>query len=316
MNLYYIDGAKVRELIDIPGAVNALRNALVSNAVDPEDDGPRIFSPAPNGEFLLMPSSGEEFCGVKSLTLAPQNPVQDKPRVQGVYTLFRNDDLAPVALIDAIELTLIRTPAATLLAAQEILRARAQDGPIGRAVIIGTGPQAAQHARGLHAMFHPEQIRIIGRTAESSTTLADLLVAEGLPAQAGRSQDLPEADIVICVTSSKDPVFEDLDISENAVVLAVGTHGLDAREVPAAFTRRAHVIVEGRGSAMREGGNLIPARNAAEWEQKCLSNLQDLARDHATIPVGQPVLYSGVGMAWEDLVVAADIHRRAQLLHK
>ncbi|HWL43713.1 MAG TPA: hypothetical protein VNQ73_12265 [Ilumatobacter sp.] len=309
--LSYLDAAALRSLIDLPQAVEALCAALVRGDVDPENDSPRLFSPAPEGEFLLMPTAGPNYCGVKALTLAPGNPERGLPRVQGVYTLFRNDDLAPVALLDASELTLIRTPATTLLAALRLLEARHRDPRSLRVVVVGTGPQADRHARAVHQLLQPRQIRIVGRRGQAAHSLAARLCAEGVPAQAGAASELTEADLVICVTSSRSPVLQDADIRDEAIVVAVGTHGLDAREVPAELARRAFVVVEGRASAMREAGNLISARPVAEWEAIGLPNLQDLARASVSVPDDRPTLYSGVGMAWEDLVIATAVHHAA-----
>lgn len=311
-NLEFLHGERIRSLIDLPQGVDALRAALVDDIVNPENDGPRLFNPAPDGEFLLMPSSGTEYCGVKSLTLAPNNPYAGKPRVQGIYTLFCNEDLAPVALLDAIELTLLRTPAATLLAAVHILRARGQDGHVDRVAIIGTGPQADRHARGVADLIRPNEITIIGRRTEAAERVAASLAADSIPCRVGTHEDVRQADLVICVTSSQQPVFENSDITGSTIVLAVGTHGLDAREVPPEFSRRAHILVEGRGSAQRESGNLIPARSAEELNRLQPPNLQDLAKEAAAVPTDQPVLYSGVGMAWEDLAIATAIHHCSQ----
>jgi ornithine cyclodeaminase/alanine dehydrogenase-like protein (mu-crystallin family) len=101
-------------------------------------------------------------------------------------------------------------------------------------------------------------------------------------------------------------LFSDLRAGE--FLCAVGAHGLNRREVPAALALRSDVVVEGRGSAMREAGNLIPARSAEEWSQQPLSNLTELVAGKFVRRLGHPALYSGVGMAWEDLVVAGHIY--------
>ncbi len=309
--LRYLNADTVRELISVADAVDALRAALVEGTADPENDSPRLFSPAPGGEFLLMPTQGVSFSGVKTLTLAPDNPRRGLPRVQGLYTLFGNDDLAPVALLDATELTLIRTPATTLLAATHLLEARGFHRAGLTVTIIGTGPQSDRHARGVHDLLQPAEIRVIGRVLGRATPLVDRLRADGIPAREGTAEDTRDADVVICVTSSSTPVVNDADISDHAIVLAVGTHGLHAREVPAALARRANVVVEGRASAMREAGNLIPARTVAEWEAVRLPNLQELVRGTVNVAPDRPTLYSGVGMAWEDLVIAVAMHHRS-----
>lgn len=308
--LRFLDEQTVRELADVVSGIDALRAALVDGIVDPEHDSPRLFSEAPAGEFLIMPAVGTQYCGVKTLTIAPANPAAGRPRVQGVYTLFRNDGLAPVALMDAAELTLIRTPAVTTLAAVELLRAQGRQ-VVDDAVIIGTGPQADRHARALTRLVRPGRLRILGRRPEAAAALVASLLTDGIEASVATASELPSTDLIVCATSSTTPVLDDADVRSDAIVLAVGAHGLDARELPTGLVRRSDVVVEARGSAMRESGNLIPARSVEEWADQPLWNLRELVTGAAILRGDRPVVYSAVGMAWEDLIIATDIHHRS-----
>ena len=120
MNIPYFDSTSVRAAAPWTTAIDAIEQALL-NVVDPEDDSPRLFSPAPNGEFLLMPATNREYSGIKALTVAPANPARGLEKIQGVYILFHSDTSTPLATMDGNELTAIRTPATTLLAIKHIL---------------------------------------------------------------------------------------------------------------------------------------------------------------------------------------------------
>ena len=89
-----------------------------------------------------------------------------------------------------------------------------------------------------------------------------------------------------------------------SIVAATGTHGLDLREVDDHLVNRSDLVVEGRGSAERENGNLATAWSAADWRERPPANLRDLALGRMTRAAGRPALYTGVGMSWEDLVCA------------
>ena len=92
---------------------------------------------------------------------------------------------------------------------------------------------------------------------------------------------------------------------------AVGQHGLDAREVDAELVVRSDVMLESRSGMLREGGDIIPARSAKEWEEIHPSNLQDAVRGNFTRTPGKPALFAGVGMSWEDLVLASIVYKNA-----
>lgn len=309
--LPYLTGPDLAALATDAEVVGFLAEALRSGAVDPEDDSARLFSPAPNGEFLIMPTAGETWCGVKLVTVAPDNPAKGKPKIQGVYTLFSSDDLAPVALMDAVELTLMRTPATTALAIRHLLAAGAGTSGDGlRVVVLGTGPQAERHLRCLRAVLGPLDVAVLGRRPGSAEAFAQRISGPDLQVRAGDLGDVRKAAVILCATSSSVPVLDDRLVPDGAVVAAMGSHGPHRAELPPELIRRSDVVVEGRASAMRESGNLLGARSAEEWSQVGVANLADLVGGGFRRTAGRPAVFSGVGMAWEDLVVATALYGR------
>jgi 1-piperideine-2-carboxylate/1-pyrroline-2-carboxylate reductase [NAD(P)H] len=308
MSLQYFDSSAVRSAAPWMTAVAALERALV-NGVDPEEDSPRLFSPAPGGEFLLMPASGRRYSGLKALTVAPGNPARGLEKIQGVYILFDSETLAPVALMDGTELTAIRTPATTLLAVKHILAAAPGGAPIApQVVVFGAGVQALNHVRAAHAVLPGASFAVVARRPARVQSIISELATEGIQVRPAGVTDVPDADVVLCTTSSRTPLFDSSLVAPGAVVAAVGQHGLGAREVDAGLVLRSDVVVEGRASALREAGDLIPARSAEEWEGIRPANLRDLVKGKLKRSPGKPCLYAGVGMAWEDLVTAAVVY--------
>ncbi len=314
MNLPYFDAAAVRAAAPWPTAVAALERAL-ADGMDPESDNPRLFSPAPGGEFLLMPAQGlnkgaRSYSGVKALTVAPGNPARGLEKIQGIYLLIDSDTLAPLATMDGTELTAIRTPATTLMAVKHILAAAPEkerkDEP--QVLVLGAGIQALNHLRAAHAVLPGARFAVVGQRPERVQALIGTLAEEGIAVRAGSTADVPDADVILCTTSSTTPLFDGGLVAPGAVVAAVGQHGLDAREVDAALVLRSDVVVEGRASALREAGDLIPARSVEEWESIHPLNLRELAAGKLERTPGRPCLYAGVGMAWEDLVMAAVVY--------
>ncbi|MET4618887.1 1-piperideine-2-carboxylate/1-pyrroline-2-carboxylate reductase [NAD(P)H] [Arthrobacter sp. 2762] len=311
MNLPYFDSTAVRAAAPWTTAIAALEQALL-NVVDPEDDSARLFSPAPNGEFLLMPASNRAYSGIKALTVAPANPARGLEKIQGVYVLFDSDTSAPLATMDGNELTAIRTPATTLLAIKHILAADTRAVPPrpekAQVLVFGTGVQALNHLRAADAVLPEASLAVVGRRPERVAALIEQLAEEGIHIRQGNSADVGGADVVICATSSRTPLFDGGLVAPGAVVAAVGQHGLDAREVDAKLVLRSDVVVEGRASALREAGDLIPARSAEEWDAIHPANLRDLVKREFERSAGKPCLFAGVGMAWEDLVIASLVY--------
>lgn len=309
MNLPCFDVATVRASLPFDRAIRTIEDALRANT-DPEFDGPRIFAPAPAGEFLLMPAISESYTGLKVTTIAPGNPAKDEQRIQGVYLLFDSTSLAPIASMDGAELTAIRTLAATLTAIKNIANAPGvtEFTTTPKVLLFGAGIQGLNHIRAAHSVFPKGTFSVVGQRPERVQALISQLAIEGITAITGSIDDIPGADVILCVTSSKAPLFAGSLPADHAIIAAVGQHGLDAREVDQTLVKRSEVVVEGRGSAWRESGNLISARSVEDWKVINPANLKDLVNGKFKRVDGHPTLYTGVCMVWEDLVSAVMVY--------
>lgn len=312
----YFDAEAVRAALPFERAMRAIEDGL-RGSVDPENDGPRLFSPAPRGEFLLMPAQGAEFSGLKALTVAPENPARGLAKIQGLYILYSSDDLSPVAVMEGASLTAIRTPAVTLTAVRHIARAAAPGDELPaepRILFFGTGIQTAGNVRAALVDFPHARFEVVGRRAEGVSALAerfpDLAIRDR---SADADAAVGEADIIVCATTASTPLFDGSLVRDGAIVAAVGTHGLDLREVDDRLVGRADLFVEGRASARRENGNLATALRDEDWEGASAPvNLRSLVLGEATRRPGRPAFYTGVGMSWEDLTCAAVVFTEGQ----
>jgi ornithine cyclodeaminase len=257
--------------VDVLEAADALEAALLAG-LDPEADPPRSSIRVGSGELLVMPSATARHATVKLVT------VGGDPRVQGVCVVFDAHTLAPAGVIDGVELTNLRTPAVSLVAARRLARADAR-----RLVVFGRGPQGTAHADALAAIRPVDEVTVFGRDARADEI--DVAIAG--------------ADVICCATTAREPLFDGARVRDDALVITIGSHEPDAREVDDQLVRRATVVVESRASALREAGDVI----AAGLKGDQLVTLAELVGG-ADIPDDRPRLFKSTGMSWEDAVVA------------
>ncbi|WP_432839688.1 ornithine cyclodeaminase family protein [Dactylosporangium sp. CA-092794] len=305
----YFDAAAIARLVPPAVAVAAIEEAL-RGGLDPSAGVARASVPLPAGELLLMPAASAGHAGVKLATIAPGNAALGLPRINAVYVLFDGPTLRPVALLDGAALTTLRTPAVSVAAVRPALGA----GPL-RLVVFGAGPQGAGHIATLAAVAELAAVDVVVRSPGAVDREAMAAVVGRTPARllragsAAVAEALRAADVVVCATTARTPLFDSGVLPDRAVVVAVGSHEPDAREVDAALCRRATVVVEDAATALRECGDVVLA--AAEGA---------LTADRL-VPIGAaagalgerdgPVLFKGSGMAWQDLVVAEAVLARA-----
>lgn len=273
-------------------AVRAITDAL-TGGLEPADDLARIPVDLTDGQFLLMPSQSAEAVGVKVITVAPENPDRGLPRVQGLYLLFEPETLTPSALLDGSALTTLRTPAVAVAAALPGL----PDRPL-RTVVLGAGPQGVAHAETLAAVRELSSVTYLVRDPERAAVPA-LDVASPAATEA-----LAAADVVVCATTAREPLFDSSLLRENVVVLAVGSHEADARELDAALLARSRVVVEDVGAALREAGDVVLAIADGALEVDDLIPMRAWVTGERQAPDGRPLVVKIVGMPWQDLVIA------------
>lgn len=310
MSLPYFDKAQVRAALPFDAAIAGMERAL-RGGVDPENDSPRLFSPAPGGEFLLMPTSATPRSGLKVVTIAPDNPAKGLEKIQGLYMLFDSDSLSPIALMDGTELTAVRTPAATLTAVKHLTAADPDFPAAPKVLVFGAGIQAVNHILAARSVYPDATFSVVGRTPSRVDDLIETLAAQDVDVSRARAEDAARHDIILCVTSSSTPVFDGSLPPDHAVIASVGQHGLEAREVDATLVLRADVFVEGRESSWRESGNLAQVRSESEWREIAPANIRELATGEFARELGRPALYTGVGMSWEDLALATLVYDSA-----
>ncbi len=273
-------------------AVQAITQALQAG-LDPAADPARTAVGLAAGQFLLMPAQTPGAAGVKVVTVAPGNPERGMPRIQAVYLLFDPDTLALRAVLDGTALTTLRTPAVSVAA---VLR-RLPAGPL-RVAVVGAGPQARGHVAAL-AAFRPLEraVHLVRDPARTALTA----LALGSP-EAERT--LRAADVVVCATSARSPVFASRLLRDDVVVIAVGSHEPDARELDAEILGRATVVVEDVATALREAGDVVLAVAEGAVDPSQLLGLRDVVTGAITLPAERPLVFKSVGMSWQDLVVA------------
>lgn len=340
--LPYLDAATVARLVPVADAVRILQDALRAG-LDPERTPQRPVVELPAGQLLLMPAAAGRYAGVKAATVTPANPGRGLPRIQGTYLLFDGDTLTPLAVVDGIALTLLRTPAVSALAVRHLAEPDARE-----LVVFGSGPQAWGHVLALREVRPVAGVTIVGRDRDRAETLAGRCRRLGLRAKAlygerpppaepivegerrpgspsgppldggrrsgprsdgGVRQDVAEAvagaDLIACCTTARQPLFPGELVRDGVTVVAIGSHEPDARELDGELLARSTLVVEARSAALAEAGDVIqPIRHGTITTHHLAGNLADLVAGRVTVGAG-PRVFKGTGMAWEDLVVAA-----------
>ena len=295
-----LDRGEVAGLLDPDALVEAVATALVDLSAGRASVPQRIAAFTPTGLLGAMVAyvASLEVLAAKLVSVFPGNV--GIPSHQAIIAVFDAGTGAPVALLDGEEITAQRTAAASALATRLLARTDART-----LAVVGTGVQAASHARYVSRVRGFQSLLVAGR---------DPAKAERLAAQVGgRAVSIEEAvrsaDVVCATTHAREPVILREWLRPGAHLNSVGLNpqGRELDEVAGAL-----VAVESRASACAPppaGANELRAYPAAHLVE--LGELLSGSRAGRTSP-DQVTIYKSVGVAAEDAAAAALVLRRAR----
>ncbi|HIW91158.1 MAG TPA: ornithine cyclodeaminase family protein [Candidatus Corynebacterium avicola] len=315
----HIDAATVRSALSPTAAADAISTPFTNPAInfDPASDLPRRTAHTSHGHFLLGPSEVGTFAGVKVATVAPGNPALGRPRIDATYLLYDAESLQLESIIDGVALTNLRTPAVSIAALRPTLAL--VDTPV-KLVVFGAGPQGVAHIEALAAELGPradgspfDSVDIVVRNPDNASDEAQAAV-EGvgriLPTDSQDTLDaLADADIIVTATSADTPLFQAHHVRDDVLVIAVGSHEPNTRELDADFIAGAKVIVEDIDTALETAGDIVLAHYEGAINPGDLVSMRSALTEKTVAPGRRPVVFKSVGMSWQDLLIAEAVDR-------
>jgi alanine dehydrogenase len=276
---------------------------------------PVLKIPDSQNVFALMPAYSRTLnaIGTKLISVYPGNHGTELDSHQGVVLLVDAATGTPVALMDAISITAIRTAAVSGVATKLLARHDARS-----LAILGSGTQARTHLDAMLAVRPFKQVRVWSRDTSHARAFAkeaarrhvvDITVSETAEVA------VLDADVVCTTTAAREPVLCGEWIADGAHVNAVGASLATARELDTAAVKRARVFVDRRESALNEAGDLlIPMQEGAINENHIVAEIGELLAGKATIRRADRdiTLFKSLGLAVEDLACAAWLHEQAR----
>jgi ornithine cyclodeaminase/alanine dehydrogenase-like protein (mu-crystallin family) len=252
----YLTEADVAALLAPEDALEAVEACFVRMAHGAVENRPRTRLRLEQGVLAVMAAADLELgrAGVKTYAAFGYDDIRFVVLVFGTTTA----DLHGV--IEANKLGQLRTGAASGVAAKYLARPGAAS--LG---VIGCGWQAETQVSCIRAAV-PTIQRVVAycRTRERLEAFCERVGAEP-----GESyQDAAEHDVVVTVTSSKDPVLRGEWLRPGALVCAVGANDPSARELDnVVLERAAFVCCDSLEQSKQESGDLIEpvAQGVLDW---------------------------------------------------
>jgi ornithine cyclodeaminase len=317
MKILILNTQQIRALLPINECIELMADALAALARDEVYQPLRTIIRPPDARGLLglmsAYRSGERGAfGLKAICVFPGNPSQGKDAHQGAVTLFDRETGELLALMNASEITAIRTAAVSAVATRLLAREDASE-----LAIIGAGVQARTHLGALACVREIKHARVAARAFEHSRRFAEEMQPQfSFPIEAVETNEdaVRGADLVVTATSSLEPVIQRDWIASGAHVNAIGTHSPKSREVDSATMAGARIFVDRRESALNESGDyLLAAAEGVVNPESIVGEIGELLIGTKTgrTSASEITLFKSLGLAIEDVASADYLYRKA-----
>ncbi len=282
-----------------------------------------MMPPGAAGFMGLMPGwrgrrgDGAAAFALKAVCIMPGNPGRGLDAHQGLVTLFDGETGVPTAILDASAVTAVRTAAVTAVATEVLAR-----GDARTLAVLGAGTQARAHLRALAGVRDFEQVRVYAPTRAHAQEMVQELAGEmareaagpggaarpELSVAASAEEAVREADVVVTVTSAREPVLRRAWLKPGAHVNAVGASTPQARELDTDTVAASALFCDSRESLRHEAGEfrLAVTEGKIAGEEHVRAEIGEVLAGTAAgrRDPGELTLFRSLGLAIEDLAAA------------
>jgi ornithine cyclodeaminase len=312
--------ADVQGLLDVSEVIDLMRTLFAEIGIGAVDMQQRTLIPLHDGKnsVLFMPGHVARLnnVGIKVVSVFPDNPGHNGRSTISATILLNDPQTGEVsAVMDGGYITALRTGAVSALATDLLAKKNAH-----RLAVFGAGVQArsqidairkVRHITGV-TVFDPDPsraLRLVEELRSDSSATCQFAVA------ASPDAAICEVDIIVTATTSPTPVFDGRLLKPGVHVNAIGSFKPEHREVDDDTIRRSRIFVDSLAEALSEAGDLIiPLRTGVIAPSAIEASLGDLVLGTraARHDDDEITFFKSVGLAVEDIVVAAHVFEKAQ----
>jgi ornithine cyclodeaminase/alanine dehydrogenase-like protein (mu-crystallin family) len=300
----------IRECID--AIAETLRAHETGKSRGPASSGFTLPGGSFHAKVAAIEDDGRIFVAVKANVNLPGNPLRrGRPTIQGALILLDGGDGQPLAIMDSIALTSLRTAAVAALAAEHLALSDSRT-----ITIVGCGEQGEAQLRAMAAvrpLCAGFAVDVDSARATSFAGRLSLQLGWRLEASTNLSAAVAASDICVTCTTAESPLLFVEHLHPGLFVAAVGADNPAKQEIDATALSRSTVVVDSL-AACAAGGDLHHAIKAsAMTEQDVHGELSAIVagRVPARSSRDEVFVFDSTGTALQDVAAAVLVYRRA-----
>ncbi|MCI0433851.1 MAG: ornithine cyclodeaminase family protein [Gemmatimonadetes bacterium] len=306
----------VAGLLDLDSCIDAVEAAFRAHGLGQLAKPGVLGVHARDGGFhvkaALFGSAGAEYFVAKTNSNFPGNPAgRGLPTIQGVIVVCDASDGRLLALIDSVEITILRTGAATAVAAKYLAR-----GDASTATIAGCGLQGRIQLRALSRVRQLARVYAYDADAAAARRFAIEMTAQlgtDVTPVTSIADAVRASDIGITCTPSTRAFVQEADVRPGAFVAGVGADNEEKSELAPDLLASATVVTD----VLEQCATIGDLHHALEAGVMTSS---DVHAELGEIVAGRKpgrrsddeiIVFDSTGVAFQDAASAARVYERA-----
>lgn len=307
--------SEVAALLDIQECIAAVEQAFMLHGQGKITPPGILGIHARDGGFHIkagLLELGRTYFAAKTNANFPQNMKRHGlPLIQGIIVLCDGENGYPLALMDSMEITVLRTGAATGVAAKHLARPDARV-----ATICGCGNQGRISLKALARVRPLTRAYAFDIDEAQAQSFAEKLSRElgiEVKASSNLAAAVAESDICVTCTPSKEPFLKREYVSGGTFIAAVGADSEEKQELDPALMVSNKVVVDILDQCATIGelhhalskGLITRAGVHAELGEVIAGNKAGRTSEEEVI------IFDSTGAALQDVVAAAIVYEKA-----
>jgi alanine dehydrogenase len=309
-----IHRSEVRSLLGIEDCIEAVENAFKLRALGQASAPGILGTHTPRGGFHtktgILDLGTKYFVSKTNANFPDNKKLNGLPTIQGIVIVSNADNGRLLAVMDSMELTIIRTGAATAVAAKYLSKKNSSV-----ALICGCGNQGRISLKALLKVRELKKVYAYDIDLATARAFADELARETEVNLVAVSDFVPvakQADIIVTCTTSKLHFLKKGHVSPGVFIAAVGSDSDDKQELEPALLKCSQVVADSLDQCCSIG----ELHHAIEQGQMKRSDAHgELGEIIAGLKKGrlsdnEIFIFDSTGIALQDVAAAAIVYEK------
>ena len=315
-NTRVLSHSQITELLSLELAYDAVHDVMKAHGQARVISPNLLHADVPRGEFhiktggLLTGPDGGVF-GLKANGGFFENHTLGLPNIVGIIYLADARTGCPLAVLDSVEISRVRTAAASAVAAKHLARANSEC-----LAVVGTGTQARAQIEALRQVLPLRRVQLVGRDLQRTRERASQFEADleiEVEAYATVSSALQQADVLVTCTPAQAPLVTLEDVPPGLFIAAVGADSPGKQELAPELVAKCTSVADIHAQCVHVGELQHPIGAGLMTEQDVHAEIgQILCGDKpGRTREDELIVYDSTGTALQDVALGCRVYEAA-----